>query len=65
MSWTNVSKPSVASWNQVNPQGREVYDQADIDYDSSATYYDGLNPNQWTNQSKPTSSTWTKINKPT
>lgn len=63
--WTNISKPSVASYTNVNPSGKEQYDQADITYDSSTTYYDGVNPNAWTNLAKPTSSTWTKISKPT
>lgn len=64
MAWSNIPKPSVSGWNQVNPQGRENYDQADIDYDSASTYYDGINPNLWSEVNKPVSSAWTNISKP-
>lgn len=33
--------------------GREQYDQADVEYDSLTTFYDGINPNQWSEVSKP------------
>lgn len=65
MVWTNIPKPGAQSYTNVNPVGKEQYDQADITYDSATTYYDGVNPSQWTDVSKPTSSTWTKIPKPT
>lgn len=65
MAWTNVSKPTGPSWTNTNPSGKEQYDQADLMYDSTTTYYDGFNPTQWSNVSKPVSSTWTKVNKPT
>lgn len=59
MSWTNISKPTGTSYTRDNPQGRENYDQSDITYDSSITYYDGINPAQWTDISKPAFSlTW-------
>jgi len=62
--WTNIPKPSVRSYTNVNFPGREQYDQADVTYDSATTYYDGINPNSWTNVAKPVSSTWTKVAKP-
>lgn len=65
MTWTKVTKPSVATWTSVNPQGKEQYDQASLTYDSPTTYYDGVVPNQWTSVTKPVSSTWTKVAKPT
>ncbi len=65
MVWTNVAKPGAQNYTNLNPQGKEQYDQADIIYDSSTTYYDGTNPNQYTNVAKPTTPTWTNINKPT
>lgn len=65
MAWNNVSKPSVIGYTNVNPRGKEEYDQADIAYDDSNSYYDGVNPNQWTDVSKPVSSVWSKVNKPT
>lgn len=63
MSWNNVSKPIGPTYTNLNPIGKQQYDQADIEYDSADTFYDGLDPNQWTDISKPNTS-WTKINKP-
>jgi hypothetical protein len=63
--WTNVSKPSTLAWTNINPIGKEQYDQADLTYDDVDVFYDGVNPSAWSNIAKPVSSTWTKINKPT
>ena len=63
--WTNIPKPTSSVWSNANVHGKEQYDQSDITYDDSSTFYDGVNPNAWTNLSKPVSSVWTKINKPT
>lgn len=65
MAWSNVSKPGAQTYTNVNPQGKEQYDQPDLSYDSAITYYDGVNLAQWSDISKPVSSLWTKINKPT
>lgn len=62
--WTSVAKPSAQTYTNVNPVGREQYDQSNIEYDSSTTYYDGINPNQWTDVTKPITPTWTNVNKP-
>lgn len=51
--WTPVAKPSTSNYTNVNPRGKTQYDQADITYDDSSIYYDGVNPNQWTDVSKP------------
>lgn len=64
MPWTNVSKPSVTGWTSQNPVGKSQYDQADIAYDSAATFYDGGDPNAWTNVSKPSVTGWTNVLKP-
>lgn len=64
MVWTNIPKPSVASYTNVNPQGREEYDQADVIYDDADVFYDGVNQGAYTKVSKPVSSVWTKIAKP-
>lgn len=62
MAWTNVNKPSAQSYTNLNPHGKEQYDQADITYDDSGTYYDGVNPNQWSEISKPAYSlTWNDL----
>ena len=65
MAWTNINKPSANTYTNLNPTGREQYDQADITFDSSSAFYDGVNQSQWSNTAKPTTPTWNKINKPT
>ncbi len=65
MAWTKINKPTGTTYTNVNPMGKEQYDQADITYDSASTYYDGVNGAQWTGIAKPTTPTWTKIVKPT
>lgn len=65
MSWITIAKPSGSIWTAINGQGREQYDQSDIEYDDADTFYDGVNNSAWTNIAKPVSSTWTKISKPT
>lgn len=65
MVYINIQKPLTASYSSVNPSGKEQYDQADITYDSSTTFYDGSNPNMYTMVNKPSSTAYTNINKPT
>lgn len=64
MSWTNVAKPVGPTYTNVNPAGKEQYDQADILYDDSDTFYDGYNPAAWTDVSKPSTPSWNNISKP-
>lgn len=63
--WTNVNKPTGTTYTNLNPQGKEQYDQADVTYDSATTFYDGVNPSQWTDIAKPVGPSWTKVAKPT
>lgn len=65
MAWTSVNKPTGTNYTNLNPVGKEQYDQADITYDSATTYYDGANPGQYTNVAKPTTNAWNNVNKPT
>lgn len=65
MVWTNINKPGAQAYTNLNPMGKEQYDQSDITYDSATTYYDGVNPLQWTDISKPGAQSWTNVNKPT
>lgn len=65
MAWTTVPKPRAQTYSNLNPMGKEQYDQATLVYDDSGTFYDGINPAQWTDIAKPTTPSWTKVNKPT
>lgn len=53
MAWTNVNKPTGTLYTNVNPSGKEQYDQSNLTYNNAVTYYDGVNPSQWTDISKP------------
>lgn len=63
--YTNVAKPTSSVYTFLNPMGKQQYDQANLTYDDSTTYYDGINPNQYTNVSKPATTVYTTIAKPT
>lgn len=65
MSWTNVAKPTGTPYTNVNTQGKEQYDQANMTYDSTTTYYDGVNQGAWTDMAKPVAGGWTNVAKPT
>lgn len=65
MVWTNVAKPTGTTYTNLNPVGKEQYDESDILFDSATTYYDGVNTTQWTGIVKPTTPTWTNVAKPT
>lgn len=54
MAWTPVTKPTSSIWTYINPVGKEQYDQANLSYDDSGTYYDGINTLLWTDVAKPT-----------
>ncbi len=64
-AYTKIAKPTGTNYTNINPQGREQYDQANLSYDDSSTFYDGMNPNAYTNLSKPVGMPYTKIAKPT
>lgn len=54
MTWTPVAKPTTRNYTNVNPLGKEQYDESSITYDMSTVYYDGVNMNAWTKVAKPT-----------
>ena len=62
--YTNVNKPVLPDYSNVNSSGKEQYDQVSLSYDDSSTYYDGVNPNMYSNVSKPVLPTYTNIAKP-
>ncbi len=64
MSYTNVPKPILPTYSNSNAMGKEQYDQADLAYDDSSTFYDGINQSQYTNTAKPTLPSYTNIPKP-
>jgi hypothetical protein len=63
--YTYPAKPTNTSYVGISAEGRQVYDEALIAYDDSATYYDSMNENAYTSVSKPTGSIYTFISKPT
>lgn len=65
MPYTNVSKPTGSVYTGLYVEGKQVYDQADIDYDDSAVSYDTVIGDSYTNINKPTGSVYTAIAKPT
>lgn len=64
-AYTNVAKPTGVPYTNINAPGRQQYDQADISYDDSGTYYDGVDQNAYTSISKPVGASYTNIAKPT
>jgi hypothetical protein len=63
--YTYPAKPTDATYLDVNPQGREQYDDGVIAYDDSGIFYDGTDENAYTSVSKPTGSVYSFISKPT
>ena len=62
-TYTNITKPSGTSYTNINPVGKQQYDEV-IDYDDSNTNYDGTDANLYTNVAKPSATTYTTIAKP-
>lgn len=62
--WTNIPKPSVQAWVNLNT-AKPTYDESTIIYDDPGIYYDGFNPAAWIDIPKPTTNNWTNIPKPT
>lgn len=63
--YSYVAKPTSSVYTFTNPQGREQYDQASIEYDSATTFYDSVDENAYTSVAKPTGSLYTLVSKPT
>lgn len=56
MSWTTIAKPTGTNYTNLNPVGKEQYDQASITYDDAGIFYDGVNYAAWTDILKPVGS---------
>jgi hypothetical protein len=63
VTWTNIAKPSTLNWTNTETF-LPVYDESSITYDTTTTFYDGVNQAQWTNIAKPSGTAWTNIAKP-
>ena len=61
--YTNVAKPTSSVYTGLYVEGKQIYDQANIDYDQSTVAYDTVS-NEYTNIGKPTGSVYTTIAKP-
>jgi hypothetical protein len=64
-AYTNIAKPTDATYTSLGAEGRQTFDESLITYDDSTTYYDSTNVNAYSNIAKPTGSSYTNINKPT
>ena len=62
--YTNVAKPVSSVYTGNYPEGKQIYDQADIEYDDANVAYDTVS-NNYTNIGKPTGSVYTAIANPT
>ena len=63
--YTNIAKPISSIYTGIYFEGRQIYDQSDIEYDQSTVNYDTINDAAYTDISKPTGSVYTNIAKPT
>lgn len=63
-AYTNIAKPTDATYTGVYSSGRQIYDDS-FAYDDSAVFYDSIDENAYTSLSKPTDSIYTSIAKPT
>ena len=63
--YANIPKPTGASYSNVNPVGKQTYDDANTTYDSLNSFYDGIESGVYINISKPIGSAYTNIAKPT
>lgn len=64
-TYTYIAKPTASTYTNINPQGKEQYDQVSLMYDDPNTFYDGTNMAQYTKVAKPTAQGYTYIPKPT
>lgn len=64
-TYTKIPKPTAGNYMNVNPVGKEQYDQSSITYDSANTFYDGINMTQYTKIPKASVQGYTYILKPT
>ena len=53
-TYTKVSKPTGTGYTRVNIGGKTEYDQADLTFDDSNTFYDGIDQAAYTLIAKPT-----------
>lgn len=64
-TYTKIPKPTLGVYTNLNPQGKEQYDQQSIAYDDVNTFYDAVNMTQYTKISKASVQGYTYIPKPT
>ena len=52
-AYTKINKPSDASYTNVNPEGKQAYNDSSVSYNDSTVYYNSINPNAYTMVAKP------------
>ncbi len=63
-TYTKISKPTNASYTNINSSGKEGFDDVSVSFDNFGTFFDGVSNAAYTNVGKPTGSTYTNISKP-
>lgn len=52
-TYTKIPKATGTAYTGIYPQGKQVYDEADITYDDASVFYDSDNMSLYTNVPKP------------
>jgi len=47
-TYTNITKPSGTSYTNLNPVGKQQYDDSNLAYDDSSSFYDGTDADLYT-----------------
>jgi len=63
--YTKVAKPTGSGYTNANIEDKTQYDDAEITFDQSNIFYDGINESAYTKTAKPTGSVYTLVAKPT
>lgn len=65
MPYTNIVKPTDATYTNVNASGgKESFDDVNVTFDQASTFFDGVSTAAYTNLAKPTGTPYTNIVKP-
>lgn len=63
-TYTQVPKPNQTGYSQQTFQGKQIYDDPNVLYDSADVFYDTVNENQYSIVAKPSQTSYTTVTKP-